>query len=99
MLDNPLMKKTDAFIELVFENDGSGFEDDASAILPLHSVGVPFESGVQAGVGVLGYEFQFGNGPSYNTDSGYGSGEIEINNVSDPNRSKSPIRYIVRNGQ
>ncbi len=136
-------EKTDAFIELVFENDGSAFvidlerlwirrslnenlsisagrfhsalgywnrnyhhgallfdtatrpafldfEDGSSAILPLHSVGVLFEGEVQAGNGVLGYEFQFGNGPSYNTNDGYGSGEIEINNVSDPNSSKSP---------
>lgn len=146
-------EKTDAFIELVFENDGSAFvvdlerlwirrslndnliisagrfhsalgywnrnyhhgallfdtatrpgfldfEDGTSAILPLHSVGVLFEGEVQAGAGVLGYEFQFGNGPSYNTDGGYGSGEIEINSVSDPNSSKSPgarVTYSMEN--
>ncbi len=146
-------EKTDAFIELVFENDGSAFvidlerlwirrslnenlsisagrfhsalgywnrnyhhgallydtatrpafldfEDGSSAILPLHSVGVLFEGEVQAGSGMLGYEFQFGNGPSYNTDSGYGSGEIEINNISDANSSKSPgvrLTYSLEN--
>lgn len=136
-------EKTDAFFELVFENDGSAFvvdlerlwirrslndylsisagrfhsalgywnrnyhhgallfdtatrpafldfEDGESAILPLHSVGLLFEGELPLGNGMLGYEIQVGNGPSYDTSGGYGSGEIEINNVSDVNRSKSP---------
>ncbi len=66
------------------------FEDGASAILPLHFVGMLFDGEVQAGNGILGYEIQLGNGPSYNTSAGYGSGEIEVNNISDQNRSKSP---------
>jgi len=72
------------------------FEDSASAILPLHFVGMLFDGEVQAGNGTLGYEIQLGNGPSYNTSSGYGSSEIEVNIFSDQNRSKSPgarIRY------
>ncbi len=136
-------EKTRAFVELVFENDGSqfvidlerlwiqrslndnlnisagrfhtplgywnrnyhhgallydtatrpaflDFEDGAGAILPLHFVGMLFDGDVQAGNGSLGYEISFGNGPSYDTTSGYGSGEIEVNNISDKNRSKSP---------
>lgn len=66
------------------------FEDGASAILPLHFVGMLFDGKVQAGNGSMGYEIQLGNGPSYNTSGGYGSGEIEVNNMSDQNRSKSP---------
>ncbi len=66
------------------------FEDSASAILPLHFVGVLFDGEVQTHNGALAYEIQLGNGPSYNTSSGYGGGEIEVNNVSDQNRSKSP---------
>lgn len=66
------------------------FEDGPSAILPLHFVGMLFDGEVQAGNGTLGYEIQLGNGPSYNTSSGYGGGEIEVNTVSDKNRSKSP---------
>lgn len=76
------------------------FEDGAGSILPLHFVGILFDGEVRVANGTLGYELQFGNGPSYNTSAGYGKGEIEVNNISDPNRSKSPgarITYSFNN--
>lgn len=135
--------RTRGFVEIVFENDGSGFvldierlwikreitdditvgmgrfhtplgywntnyhhgallqdtisrptfleyEDGASAILPMHFVGLETNGSFEMGAGELSYMVYVGNGPSYDTSNGPGGGEIDVNNVADPNRAKSP---------
>jgi len=66
------------------------YEDGASAILPLHYVGLEADGSIEMGAGELGYTVFVGNGPSYDTSGGFGMGEIDINNISDSNRAKSP---------
>ncbi len=66
------------------------YEDGVSAILPLHYVGLEVDGSIEMSAGELDYAVYVGNGPSYDTSAGPGGGEIDINNVADPNRAKSP---------
>ena len=66
------------------------YEDGVSAILPLHYVGLEADGSIELSAGELAYTVYVGNGPSYDTSAGPGGGEIDINNVADSNRAKSP---------
>lgn len=70
------------------------FEDGDVAVLPVHIVGLQADGKFSFSSGDLAYVVNYGNGSSYNTDAGFGMGEIEINNVSDTNDDKSGVVHL-----
>ena len=64
------------------------FEDGPNAILPTHTVGLMANGKFDAGRVSVSYDLAVGNGTSINTDAG-SSRELEVNNTSDPNKSKA----------
>ena len=64
------------------------FEDGPNAILPTHTVGLMANGKLATGRVQLSYDLAIGNGTSINTDIG-SSRELEVNNTSDPNKSKA----------
>ncbi len=68
------------------------FEDGTNAILPTHTVGLMANGKFYAGR--VSYDLAIGNGTSINTDIPAGSRELEVNNASDPNKSKAIALHL-----
>lgn len=68
------------------------FEDSSTSILPTHIVGLLASGNLPFS---LSYELAVANGGSINTGKDAADREIEMNNVGDPNNSKSTVLRIM----
>lgn len=71
---------------LAFEHDGG--------VLPIHITGLEIEGSKAFWIGRLKYEFELGNGPTLQDETGAYTGMLDPNDASDNNSSKQPILRV-----